>query len=217
MGGGVRYPRTEDPEAVTLPDGTRIHLLRRWLTDDAVVLSNLLQVLPLHPERVTVFGREHWTPRLVSWHGDPECRYRYSGRTFTPTPWTPDLAALRDRVCAASGYAFNSVLVNVYRDGRDAMGAHRDDEPELGPERHDIGVASLSLGARRRFVLEHEPSKRRFEWALGEGDLLLMGGETQRWCKHWVPRTRTAVELRMNLTFRVVCPFRGIDTRARDV
>lgn len=200
-------------ERVDFGEGAWIRVWTAWLEDAAHLVPRLLASLPLRQERVVVFGREHATPRLVSWHGDPECSYRYSGRRFCPDPWTPELAHLRARVSAHAGYAFNSVLVNVYRDGSDAMGAHRDDEAELGPTRDDVGIASLSLGARRRFIIEHGPSRRRMEWALGEGDLLVMGGTTQRWCKHWVPRTRQRVGLRVNLTFRVVCPQGGIDTR----
>jgi len=189
---------------VDLGAGAWVRLVRRWRPHAPAQIEDLLRPLPLRQEMLTIFGRQHATPRLVSWHGDPGCAYRYSGKSFEPRPWTQELGALRDGVTAATGYAFNTVLVNVYRTGADAMGAHRDDEPELGPRRDDIGIASLSLGAPRRFVLEHEPSGRRFDWLLGEGDLLVMGGTTQRFCKHWVPRTRKPVGLRVNLTFRVV-------------
>lgn len=195
-------------EVVDFGDGGWVRRLPNWYADGDALIPVLLASLPLRQERITVFGRQHDTPRLVSWHGDPECSYRYSGRRFTPAPWTAVLSELRERVGEAAGYSFNSVLVNVYRDGRDAMGAHRDDEPELGPTREDVGIASLSIGARRRFLLEHEPSRRRVEWSLGDGDLLVMGGTTQRSCKHWVPRTRRLVGLRINLTFRVVLPDR---------
>lgn len=191
---------------VDFGDGGWVRHVPGWYAEHEAMIPVLLETLPLRQERITVFGRQYDTPRLVSWHGDPECSYRYSGRRFTPAPWTAALDELRERVDEAAGYRFNSVLVNVYRDGRDAMGAHRDDEPELGPTRDDVGIASLSLGARRRFLLEHEPSRRRLEWNLGAGDLLVMGGTTQRTSKHWVPRTNRAVGLRVNLTFRVVLP-----------
>ena len=156
----------------------------------------LVGALPLRQEPITMFGKTYPTPRLTSWHGDPECAYRYSGRTFEPSPWTPALTRLREQLVVATGYAFNSVLVNYYRDG--------DDEPELGPTPSDVGIGSVSLGARRRFLLRHKDGGEPFEWALGEGDLLVMGGRTQAEFKHWVPRTAKPVGPRMNLTFRVV-------------
>jgi len=169
-----------------------------------VLMEALVAALPLRQEPITMFGRTHPTPRLTSWHGDPGCAYRYSGRSFAPSPWTPALAQLRERLVGATGYAFNSVLVNYYRDGADAMGAHADDEPELGPSRDDIGIGSVSLGARRRFLLRPKEGGESLEWALGEGDLLVMGGRTQTFFKHWIPRTKKPVGPRMNLTFRVI-------------
>ena len=140
----------------------------------------------------------------MSWHGDPDAFYTYSGRTFTPNPWTPELLAIKERVDRAAGAAFNSVLVNYYRDGRDSMGEHADDEPELGPAPDNVLIASVSLGAPRRFVLRHRRSGATREWALGDGNLLVMGGTTQRHWRHRVPRTAVPVGPRMNLTFRVI-------------
>ena len=119
-------------------------------------------------------------PRLTSWHGDPGCSYAYSGRLFHPAPWTPELAALRDRLIAAEGCAFNSVLVNHYRDGADSMGEHADDEPELGPSRDDVRIASISLGAPRRFVLRHRRTRRVHAFAARRGKPPRHGGTTQR-------------------------------------
>ncbi len=90
------------------------------------------------------------TPRLTAWMGDHA--YRYSGLANEPQPWPPTLATLRDRLSEELGIAFNSCLANLYRDGSDSMGYHADDEPELGPQ---PVIASISLGARRRFALRH--------------------------------------------------------------
>lgn len=184
--------------------GCWAQLIPEFVLEHAALMEALVETLPLRQEPITMFGKTHPTPRLTSWHGDPGCAYRYSGRTFEPSPWTPALTRLRAQLVEATGYAFNSVLVNYYRDGADAMGAHADDEPELGPTRDDIGIGSVSLGARRRFLLRPKEGGESLEWALGEGDLLVMGGRTQRCFKHWVPRTKKPVGPRMNLTFRVV-------------
>ena len=96
--------------------------------------------------------------------------------------------------------AFNSCLANLYRDGSDSMGYHSDNEPELGPE---PTIASISLGARRRFVLRHRMTREQWAWELGEGDLLVMRDESQRDYAHAVPKTSRLVGPRMNLTFRL--------------
>jgi len=99
---------------------------------------------------------------------------------------------------------FNSVLANLYRDGRDSMGWHSDDEPELGAQ---PAIASLSLGSTRRFVLKHrnDPS-RKFALELPHGSLLLMRGATQANYRHALPRTARPVGPRINLTFRRIAP-----------
>lgn len=154
------------------------------------------------PHRVRLFGREHLTPRLCAWYGDADVRYAYSGQTLDPLPWTPALADLRVRIESALGRSFNSVLCNLYRDGADCMGWHSDDEASLGPR---PVIASLSLGATRRFALRH---RRRahpsVSLALAHGDLLVMGGDTQHHWQHALPRTHRPVGARINLTFRAV-------------
>ena len=109
---------------------------------------------------------------------------------------------MRTRLQDETGSPFNSVLVNRYRSGADAMGWHSDDEPELGAQ---PVIASLSLGAARRFAFKHRHDaalKQTLE--LGHGDLLLMGGDTQRHYKHALPRTVKPVGERINLTFRQI-------------
>jgi len=167
-------------------------------------MARLLEELPLRVEHVVVFGKRHPTPRRTSWHGDPGCSYGYSGRVFEPAPWTEGLSDVRDELEALAGLRFNSVLANHYRDGRDAMGKHADDEAELGPSRDDIRIASVSFGAPRRFLLEHRRTREKREWSLGGGSVLLMGGTLQREWVHYVPRTAKPVGPRLNLTFRVV-------------
>jgi alkylated DNA repair dioxygenase AlkB len=153
-------------------------------------------------ERVLVFGKRHAVPRLVAWHGDPGARYTYSGTPHEPEPWTSTLLQVRRRVLALAGCDFNAVLLNLYRDGRDGMGWHADDEPELGP---DPVIASVSLGAARRFSLRHRRRKGlRADLSLPNGSLLLMSGATQRNWVHAVPKTAATVGERINLTFRRV-------------
>jgi len=141
-------------------------------------------------------------PRLLAWYGDPEARYRYSGLEHQPLPWTPLLAEIRTRVQEACGRPFNAVLLNYYRDGNDSMGWHSDDEPELG---RDPLIASLNLGGTRRFDLRRKGTTRiGHSLELGDGSLLVMGGQTQHHWQHQVAKTRKPVAPRINLTFRLI-------------
>lgn len=165
-------------------------------------MTALRAELPLAQEVYRMGGRALRSPRLVSWHGDADAAYAYSGVVHAPAPWTPRLAALRARVEDATGLRFNAVLANLYRDGRDSVGWHADAEPEIGPSPADRWVASLSFGHPRRFVLRHERTGERHELALGNSDLLVMRGTTQSHYRHSVPKTARPVGPRLNLTFR---------------
>lgn len=173
-----------------------------WLPVDEAdaLLRALLATVPWERHRIRLFGREVDAPRLSCWIGDPDAVYSYSGTRFAPKPWPAALRPVRERIGAACGVDFNSVLANLYRDGRDAMGWHRDDERELGPR---PVIASLSLGATRRFVLKHVDAPAcRCALDLAHGSLLVMRGETQRHYRHALPRTAKTVGPRVNLTFR---------------
>jgi alkylated DNA repair dioxygenase AlkB len=100
-----------------------------------------------------------------------------------------------------AGCPFNSVLINYYRDHRDSMGMHSDDEPELGP---NPVIASLSLGQTRQFVMRHKTNRalKIMRMNLDSGSLLLMKGETQTHWKHGIPKESQACGPRVNLTFR---------------
>jgi len=150
--------------------------------------------------RIRLFGRTHDAPRLSCWIGDPGASYVYSRTLFEPRPWPPALLRLRQRIEARLAAPFNAVLANLYRDGADSMGWHADDEPELGPRPL---IASLSLGATRRFLLRGRAAPQaRLALELGHGSLLVMRGETQRSFRHALPRTARPCGPRLNLTFR---------------
>jgi alkylated DNA repair dioxygenase AlkB len=169
---------------------------------------HLLEAIPWRQPVVTVFGRQHPVPRLTCWLGDPGCAYRYSGLVETPHPWTPPLSQLRGLLEDDLGLAFNSLLLNRYRDGRDRMGWHADDERELAL---DYPIASLSLGARRSLRFRPRPHRlgttpppAPLAVELEDGDLLVMGAPTQRCWQHALPARMGVKEERLNLTFRLI-------------
>jgi alkylated DNA repair dioxygenase AlkB len=196
-------PATRAGERIVIPDGELACWPAAFAPAEADVLfARLRHEVPWRQEEIVMFGQARPVPRLVAWHGDADAVYTYSGVRHEPLPWLPAIVEVRDRVAALTGHRFNSVLLNLYRDGRDGMGWHADDEPELG--RNPV-IASVSLGAARRFRLRHRRrGERALSLDLGHGSLLLMGGELQHHWVHALPKTRSTVGERINLTFRAV-------------
>ncbi|KQQ88358.1 alpha-ketoglutarate-dependent dioxygenase AlkB [Massilia sp. Leaf139] len=193
----------DTPGALTpipIDDGELALLSRLPLPlSNAEVFERLLHETPWREESVIVFGKRHLQPRLTAWYGDAS--YTYSGLRLEPLPWTPLLMEIRAAVEAACGEAFNSVLLNRYRNGRDSMGMHSDNEPELGEE---PAIASLSFGATRTFILKHKNNRQSLRLPLEDGSLLLMRGQLQRYWLHGINKSALPLGERINLTFRYV-------------
>ena len=164
---------------------------------NADVFARLLAETDWREETVVIYGKRHLQPRLSAWYG--EKAYAYSGLHLQPTPFTPLLVTLRDAVEAATGHAFNSVLLNYYRNERDSMGMHSDDEPALGPR---PAIASLSFGEARTFILQHKHTRQTVRVPLTDGSLLLMAGDTQQNWLHGINKMTKSLQARINLTFR---------------
>ena len=163
------------------------------------VMAQLIAATPWRAETVTVYGKQHLQPRLTAAYGDAP--YTYSGLTIHPLPWTPLLLSIKEAVESASTYKFNSVLLNYYRDERDSMGMHSDDEAALG--RNPV-VASVSFGATRIFVLRHKTTKQTVKLDLTDGCLLLMAGALQHHWQHGINKSAQSLGPRVNLTFRSI-------------
>lgn len=188
----------------TLPAGGELELIEGLIAADQrlALMSVLLRELPWAQRPIRIMGREVLQPRLSAWIGDPGAAYTYSGVLNEPQPWPAALLELRARVSAEAGAPFNSVLCNLYRDGNDSMGFHADAERELGPE---PVIASLSLGATRRFQLRHRRNTAdRLDLDLADGSLLMMRGTLQQHYRHAVPKQRAVTAPRINLTFRTI-------------
>jgi alkylated DNA repair dioxygenase AlkB len=167
-----------------------------WL-EPGQLMQELVSQLAWEQREIVLFGRRIPQPRLIAWAG--ELPYRYSGQTLEPRAFGSALTFLRERVERFTGQQFNHALVNRYRDGNDSMGFHADAEPELG---ENPIVASVSLGATRRFVIEKKKDRKRFTLDLEHGSLLIMGGRCQHEFRHAVPKTRSPVGERINVTWR---------------
>jgi alkylated DNA repair dioxygenase AlkB len=173
------------------------------LAESDALFAELLSQTAWGQRHVKIYGKLYAEPRLTAWYGDAGKRYSYSGITLEPLPWTPLLLSIKARVDAAAQTTFNSVLLNLYRDGRDSNGWHQDNEPELG---QNPVIASLSFGAARRFQLRHKFRKElpKLDLDLTHGSLLVMAGPTQHYWQHQIPKTAKPVVARINLTFRVI-------------
>ncbi|CAH0536313.1 alpha-ketoglutarate-dependent dioxygenase AlkB family protein [Vibrio marisflavi] len=195
-------PQPSEGEWITIRDG-----LLYWAPQsiERVYASELFEKLKreitFEQKSINIFGKQRIQPRLHAWHGDAS--YSYSGLTLSPHPWTETLLTLKSICEASSGQAFNSVLINLYRNGDDSMGWHSDNEPELGK---DPTIASISLGETRTFHLKHIHSKEKIKMELNNGSLLVMAGSTQHYWQHSLPKTRQTKQERINLTFRYVYP-----------
>jgi alkylated DNA repair dioxygenase AlkB len=190
------------PVVYDIADGALSFWPSAFSVPDADALqAELLESIDWRPETLTIFGRPRQVPRLVAWHGDRGARYTYSGVLHEPRPWLPVLERIRARVSELTAHRYNAVLLNRYRDGRDAMAWHADDEPELGDE---PVIASVSFGATRGFRLRHRATRRTIAIDLSHGSLLVMSGPMQQHWLHSLPRTTRPVGERINLTFRWV-------------
>lgn len=166
-----------------------------------ILLHRLINEISWRHEHISLWGRQFLQPRLVAWYGDRGSDYTYSGITMRPRGWTTLLLGIKRSVEAAAGASFNSVLINYYRDHRDSMGLHSDDERELGAQ---PTIGSLSLGAERTFVMKHRLNRSSVRLRLASGSLLLMRGETQRFWRHGVAKESRPCGPRVNLTFRTI-------------
>ena len=163
---------------------------------------NLKTNINWNQETIRMYGKLLNTPRLTAWYGDNAKTYAYSGKKYDPYPWTQELKFIKDRVDSACGITFNSVLLNLYRDGSDSVAWHADDEPELGI---NPIIASVSFGQPRRFDVRHKKDhKLKYSVELENGSLLIMRGDLQHWWEHQVPKSTKVLRERINLTFRVI-------------
>ena len=188
-------------ERFQLPDAELTYFPGFYTSAESRTLLHLLtEETTWRHDTLRIGGKHVAVPRLQAWYGD--CRYGYSGLKLEPLAWTPLLDGIRRKVSIACGLAFNSVLLNYYRNGNDSVGWHSDDERELGP---DPCIASLSLGAARRFELKHRVRRQeKVNMLLEDGSLLLMGSGLQRHWQHQLPKDSRITLPRLNLTFRFV-------------
>lgn len=204
------FPRAED-DAGGRSTGVNLELRDADVTfferffspeNSAVYFERLKKDTAWRQDKITFYGREMNLPRRTAWYGAAGKRYVFSGIAFEPLPFTETLLEIKRAVEERSKATFNCVLLNFYRDGKDGIAPHADDEPELGI---DPAIGSVSFGGARRFILRHKTERQlKTEILLTDGSYLLMKGKTQTFWRHSIPKTAKRVDERINLTFRTI-------------
>lgn len=167
----------------------------------ATYFSNLLQEVPWQNDKVKIFGKTIITSRKFAWFGDSNFTYRYSGFDRQALSWCNSLKIIKKQVEEICQEPFNSCLANLYHNGLESMGWHSDNEKEIVA---NSTIASLSLGAERRFLFKHKIEKNLISLNLEDGSLLLMKGQTQEKWLHSLPKMAKIQQPRINLTFRKI-------------
>ena len=164
-------------------------------------LDIFLKKINWNQEGMNMYGRQVLFPRLTSWYGDNDKPYSFSGITLQPHPWNDELFKIKQDIEPLAMVTFNSVLLNLYRDGNDSISWHTDAEKELGT---NPVIVSVNFGAERVFQLRHIKTLERIDIVLKHGSVLIMQGELQHFWQHQVPKTKKVLSERINLTFRVI-------------
>ncbi len=165
--------------------------------------EELLHKMEWANEKVVMFGKEITTKRKVAFYADGTIEYTYSNKTKKGLPWTTSLLSIRELVSKHTHQSYNACLLNLYHDGEEGMGWHSDDEREIVP---NSSIASLSIGAERKFSFKHKTTKETQSLLLQNGSLLEMAGSLQQNWWHALPKSKKVNGPRINLTFRQMIP-----------
>ena len=163
--------------------------------------DKLLHSVAWQHDEAIIYGKRIVTKRKVAWYGDDSFSYTYSKTTKHALAWNPVLLELKEIVEQHTGESFNSCLLNLYHDGDEGMAWHSDGESDL---KRNGAIASLSLGAERRFAFKHKVTNEKVELFLAHGSLLVMKDTTQTYWLHRLPPSKKIITARINLTFRQI-------------
>ncbi|WP_083256797.1 alpha-ketoglutarate-dependent dioxygenase AlkB family protein [Glaciecola punicea] len=196
-------PSQEEAVFILAMENAHVEYYPNWLSHKHAksLMDYFIAQLQWQQPSITLYGQQRLIPRLQAWYGDPDSQYEYSRLVMQPLPWDIRLAKLKQACEQKCRARFNSVLANYYRHGRDSMGMHADNEPELGAQPI---IASVSLGQTRRFTFKNIHTKETYKIGLEHGSLLVMKGDTQQYWHHGMNKSRTQTGPRLNFTFRHV-------------
>ena len=165
------------------------------------ICKDLFEIIPWKQDEVLMFGKKIMTKRKVAWYADAGINYTYAGVKKSGLQWTEALLGIKQKVEAITGARYNACLLNLYHEGEEGMGWHRDNEKEIVA---GSSIASLSFGAVRKFTFKHATTNERLDIELANGSLLDMKGVIQEHWFHSLPKTKKIKQMRINLTFRLM-------------
>jgi alkylated DNA repair dioxygenase AlkB len=195
-------PPQDTTHTVLEKDGRVVYMPEFFNKDQSTLFFHqLIQSLDWQADQIMMFGKMITTKRKVVWVGDSDCSYTYSGVKKNPEAWTTELLQMKAQLEKLAGCVFNSCLLNLYHSGEEGMGWHSDDEKELDPK---APIASVSLGASRKFAFRHKIDKTKASIILENGSVLMMHPPTQEYWSHSLVTTKLATPARINLTFRSI-------------
>jgi alkylated DNA repair dioxygenase AlkB len=152
----------------------------------------------------TIDGSKVKINRKMAYIYKDEVDYTYANLTFKGEKFVrfPHLCSVLDKLCYADRYDFNSVLLNLYKDGKETINWHSDKEEIIGP---NPIIACINLGATRKFWFrKKEKGSEKFFYEVEDGDLLVMGENCQTNYLHAILKEPEITEPRISLTFRKV-------------
>lgn len=163
------------------------------------IYDDLFNKIAWQQDQIMMFGKAITTKRKVAFYADNHIDYTYSSVKKKGLPWTPELIQIKEEVESLTSTTYNACLLNLYHTGEEGMGWHSDDEKEIIP---NSSIASLSIGAERKFAFKHKLTKETTNLLLENGSLLEMKGPIQQYWWHSLPKTKKVQAPRINLTFR---------------
>lgn len=192
---------SEEKQVFQLPDAELIYITDFFSNEEADIYFNTLKTkIEWQEDDITIFGKTYKQPRLTALFGENHQPYSYSNITMHPQPFTEELKIIKQKIELLSKEIFNTVLLNLYRNGNDSNGWHADNEKELG--KHPV-IASVTFGEERPFHFKHRKLKEeRHKIILEHGSLLIMKGAMQEHWLHQIAKTKKTIGERINLTFR---------------
>lgn len=197
------FSEHSEPILLPLKDATVIYYPAFFNAELAqIYFDSILLETDWQEDDITLFGKTYKQPRLTALFANNGLPYSYSNIVMHPEPFTESLLKIKQDIEKICDHEFTTCLANLYRDGSDSNGWHSDDEKELGKQ---PVIASVSLGATRKFQLKHKTNKElKHQLQLSPGSLLVMKGNTQEFWKHQIPKTKVEVGQRISLTFRTI-------------
>lgn len=197
------FSKEIDPTKNLLPGDGMVNYYGKLFSNKEAdnYLNNLLSTIEWKNDEAVIFGKRIITKRKVGWYGDNNFNYTYSNTTKQALLWTKELLELKTIIESKTDEQFNSCLLNLYHNGNEGMAWHSDAEKDL---KKNGTIASLSLGAERKFALKHNQTKEIVSLILEHGSLLVMKANTQSNWLHSLPQTTLITQPRVNLTFRSI-------------